>query len=57
MNSDQPPKNQRYLRILLANSIAGVVLLFMSVPILFLLYGGAAGAIGGIAILGLFAFV
>ena len=53
---DNPTQHliRKSLRLLLAAAVAAVLLLFLAVPILFLLCGGVAAAIGGLAIIGLF---
>ena len=56
MNDPDSSSKWTVSRMLLASAIAAVLLLFMSVPILFLLFG-AAGAMGGLAIIGVFCVV
>ena len=56
MNAPDSQPKWTTSRVLLASAIAAVSLLFISVPILFLLYG-VAGAIGGLAIIGVFCVI
>ncbi|MFC1758708.1 hypothetical protein ACFL2H_08060 [Planctomycetota bacterium] len=53
MGNEPTTRGMRFRRRVLLIAITAVLLMFFSVPIAIIFYGGAAGGIGGLVVIGL----